>query len=636
MASTEEIRLTRLQKIAKLKERNQKPYPISAHQEMTNAEAIEKFEKLSERAKPITLVGRVLSMRPHGGLIFFTFDDGTAPFQGLLKRDEMEAADFDLFLEAVDGADFVEVTGSFFLTKRNEKTVAVKTWRMLSKALRQLPEKWHGLQDVEERYRHRYLDTVMSPEVKARFIMRSRIVSEIRRAFDDAGYIEVETPILQPIAGGASAKPFITHHNALDIDLYLRIAPELYLKELLVGGFPKVYEIGRLFRNEGIDVTHNPEFTTIEYYEAFMDAERYMQFTEKVLKSVIKKVTGKTAFTFDGTEIETSKEFARIPFMELFKRYAGITHPEKLDRDGAAKEAEKLGVAVEEGDTRAKIFDAIYKKHCRSRLVQPTFLTDYPVEFSPLAKRKENDPALIDRFQLVIGGLELVNAFSELNDPEDQRARFIEQEQNRVGGDEEAQPKDEEYLQAMEHGMPPAAGGAISIDRITMLLSDQKNIREVILFPTLRPKDAPKVGKVKEGKIAVAVVNKKAGLEPWQVLNTVAHLNAAFGARSGKKLFYQDEITTKDNQRIKLNIQHAIMIKEGSSVAELQKLSADAKAAGLEVDEFTREMIETTSDKKVIEATKQKDLSAVEHLGVLVFGSKSEVEKLTKELKLWS
>ncbi len=488
MASIEEIRATRLEKLQKLKEKGINPYPISTNQEYSNATIIERFDELAAQKKVVTVVGRVMSLRPHGGLIFVTFDDGTAPFQALLKKDEMEATDFDLFSETVDGADFVELTGELFVTKRNEKTVAVKKWRMLSKALRQLPEKWHGLQDVEERFRHRYLDTVMSPEVKARFVMRSKIVSAIRRVFDSAGYIEVETPMLQPIAGGATAKPFVTHHNALDVDLYLRIAPELYLKELLVGGFPKVYEIGRLFRNEGIDVTHNPEFTTIEYYEAFTDATRYMAFTERVVQLVVKEVTGKTSFEFDGNMIETEKEFVRIPFLDLFKKYAHIKEPEKLDRAGIAREAERLGVTVDKGDTAAKIFDAIYKKHCRSHLVQPTFLTDYPVEFSPLAKRREENPALIDRFQLVIGGLELVNAFSELNDPEDQRARFTEQEKNRQAGDEEATPKDEEYLEAMEHGMPPAAGAAISIDRITMLLSNQKNIREVILFPTLRPR----------------------------------------------------------------------------------------------------------------------------------------------------
>ncbi|HLP44182.1 MAG TPA: lysine--tRNA ligase, partial [Candidatus Nanoarchaeia archaeon] len=351
-----------------------------------------------------------------------------------------------------------------------------------------LPEKWHGLQDVDERFRKRYLDIISSPDVKKRFIIRSNIVTEIRKVFDKEGYLEVETPILQAVAGGASAEPFRTHHNALDIDMYLRIAPELFLKELLVAGFPKVYEIGRLFRNEGIDVTHNPEFTTIEYYEAFADAKKIRALTEKVIKSVVKKVMGTTVVKFDDKEIDFGKKFEVITFKKLLEQYADID-PFTVTLDEAASKARELGVTVDRGDLVHKVLDNIYKKVARPKLIQPTFITEYPTAFSPLAKHKEgSDGKIIDRFQLVIGGFELVNAFSELNDPIEQRKRFEAQEKNKAQGDKEAQPNDEGYIEAMEHGMPPAGGSAISIDRLTMLLTDTKNIREVILFPTLRPK----------------------------------------------------------------------------------------------------------------------------------------------------
>ncbi|MCI0542268.1 lysine--tRNA ligase [bacterium] len=489
MSSLENIREERIKKMNVLKGNGMNTYPIETVRTATLFEVARDFAKLSKKKGGVILAGRVMSKRGQGAIIFSHLDDGTGAFQILLKKDEMPEESFSLWGETVDVGDFIEATGALFTTKRGEKTLQVKSWKMLAKSLRPLPDKWHGLQDMEERYRRRYLDTLMSPEVKERFIVRSKIVSEIRRFFDDAGYMEVETPILQPIPGGASAKPFRTHHNALGMDLYLRIAPELYLKELLVGGFPKVYELGRLFRNEGIDVTHNPEFTTVEYYEAYSDAEKYMAFTEKLLQTIIKKILKKTSIEHGGQKIDFSKKFARVPYLQLFGKFAGMKNAEALRLDEIAKEAKRLGVEVAQGDTSAKILDAIYKKHCRPRLIQPTFLTDYPAEFSPLAKRRENNPAMIDRFQLVVGGYEIVNAFSELNDPIDQRNRFAEQERNRKGGDEEAQPKDEEYLEAMEYGMPPAAGSAISIDRLTMLLTDQKNIREVILFPTLRLKD---------------------------------------------------------------------------------------------------------------------------------------------------
>jgi len=489
MASLEEIRSTRIEKLKRLKEAGIDPYPASSKQDATLFEAASNFDKLSKKKKPLFLVGRIMSIRGQGALTFITLNDGTGPFQGLLKRADIGDVSYDLFMETVDIGDFVEIEGTLFVTKRNEKTIEAVSWKMLSKSLRPLPEKWHGLQDVEERFRKRYLDALMAPEVKERFIVRAKIVSEMRRLLNESGFIEFETPILQPLAGGASAEPFKTHHNALDIDLYLRVAPELYLKELLVAGYPKVYELGRLFRNEGIDVTHNPEFTTVEWYEAYSDADKQMIFVEAVLKGIVEEVTDTSMATFDGNEIDFSKEFTKIKYLDLFKRYALIPDPESITKSDLLLKAQQLGITINPSDGEEKIMDSIYKKTCRPKLIQPTIIYDYPKAFSPLAKKKKDNPAFVDKFQIVAGGLEIVNSFSELNDPLDQRERFLEQEKNKERGDNEAQPNDESYIESMEYGMPPAGGLAVSIDRMTMLLTDTRNIKEVIFFPTMRPKE---------------------------------------------------------------------------------------------------------------------------------------------------
>lgn len=486
MTSEDEMRNARLAKLQLLKSKGVNPYPISAKREYPNQVVVEKFDSL--QGKELTLVGRVMSLRPQGGLSFLNFFDGTAVFQALLKKDVMEADAFSLFEDTVDIGDFVELRGPLFLTKRNEKTLSVKSWRMLSKSLLPLPEKWHGLQDVEERFRKRYLDLLMSEEVRRRFIMRSKLVTEIRTFYDEAGFLEVETPILQTLAGGATALPFITHHNALNVDFNLTIAQELYLKKLLVGGFNKVYEIGRKFRNEGIDTTHNPEFTMLESNESYVDAENQRTFIESLFKTVIKKIFGKLSFTYDGNEIELSKQFLVYTFDELFEKYIGMENAGVLSLKELQKEADEKGVQWEKSESKDKILDSLYKKLIRPKLIQPTFIIDYPVAFNPFSKRKEDNPALIDRFQLIMGGLEVVNAFSELNNPADQKERYEEQDKKKKKGEGDISPSDLDYLEAMEYGMPPSGGIGIGIDRVAMLIANVKNIKEVILFPTLKPK----------------------------------------------------------------------------------------------------------------------------------------------------
>jgi len=490
MASLEEIRQNRIEKLRILEEKGVTAFPVSVNQDYVLSEVIKNFSKLAKsKKKQYSLVGRVMSLRPQGALIFLHFFDGTAKFQALLKKGEdMSEEDFELFSNTVDIGDFAEFKGTLFLTKRKEKTVLAHSWRMLAKSLRPLPEKWHGLQDVEERFRHRYLDTLMSEEVRERFFKRSQIISLLRTFYFENGFMEVDLPILQSLAGGATAQPFTTHHNALDTDFYLTIAQELYLKELLIGGFNKVFELGKRFRNEGIDTSHSPEFTMLESNEAYVDAKQQREFVEKLMRFLVKKLFSSHTFISDGNTIDTKPKFAVVAFYDLLKRHALIPNPESMTKEEAVIRAQQLGVKVDPKESLEKILDNIYKKVARPKLIQPTFIVDYPVSFNPFAKRKEDNSALIDRFQLVISGVELVNAFSELNNPIDQKERYSEQDKKGESGEKEIAPSDLEYVEAMEYGMPPNGGIGIGVDRLIMILLDVKNIKEVILFPTLKPR----------------------------------------------------------------------------------------------------------------------------------------------------
>ncbi|MBI2056122.1 MAG: lysine--tRNA ligase [Candidatus Sungbacteria bacterium] len=482
----EEIRNERIKKLGILREQGIDPYPSAVARTHEIAEAIKKFSALSRSKKAAVIAGRITAKREHGGSMFLDIQDGTGALQVFFKEDVLNV-EYKLAVETLDIGDFVEVSGKPFQTKRGEKTIEASQWKMLAKSLRPLPEKWHGLQDVEERFRKRYLDLVMSEDVRRRFTLRSLTVRAIRNFFDSEGFLEVETPLLHPIAGGALAKPFMTHHNALDIDLYLRVAPELYLKRLLVGGFDRVYELGKSFRNEGIDPSHNPEFTSIEWYAAYWDENKMMENVEECMRSILKEVGLGSGVMFDGKEINFENPFTRIEFKEVLKRYALITDYDRETRDSLATRARQLGVDAKAHESKGKIADEIYKKVCRPYLVQPTFITRHPLDISPLAKKSEKSDE-VRRFQLIAGGLEIVNAFAELNDPLDQKNRLEDQTKMKEGGEEETHPFDEDFVEALEYGMPPAAGSAIGIDRLIMLLTDTKNIKEVILFPTMRPK----------------------------------------------------------------------------------------------------------------------------------------------------
>jgi len=483
----ENIREERLKKLARLKKLGIDPFPIKISRDFEVAQAVCNFTKLSHRKKPLFLAGRILAIRSHGGSVFCDFTDGTGVFQAFLKKDVLSEESFSLFNDTVDIGDFIEWKGRLFATKKKEKTIEVLSWRMISKSLRPLPEKWHGLSDVEERFRKRYLDILMNSEVKEKFILRSQMISEIRAFFDDKGFLEVETPVLHPKPGGASAEPFITHQNSLDIDLYLRIAPELYLKRLLIAGFPKVYELGRNFRNEGIDATHNPEFTMLEFYEAYQDAGHARDLIESLVRKLVKKFLNKEIFEYEGHKIDFKKKFGVIDFYDVLTRYALVMNPETVSREELGLKAKQFGIDISANESKWKIYDHIFKKICQPKIIQPTFIVNYPVESSPLAKRLSLK-SVLDRFQFIAAGLELANGFSELNDPLEQAARFAMQEKIAETGDREANFSDADFLEAMEYGMPPATGAGIGIDRLAMFLTDTHNIKEIILFPTMRPK----------------------------------------------------------------------------------------------------------------------------------------------------
>ena len=482
----DEIRRERIRKLERYEASGHDAYPASVRRSFLIGEVRKKFASLEKSRRRFSVVGRIRAWREHGGVTFGDLEDASGKIQLQFAEDALGTGYAEL-IDAVDIGDFLEVTGQAFKTKRGEPTLKVREWRIISKSLLPLPEKWHGLKDVEERFRRRYVDLLMNPEVRERFFLRSRIVTAIREFFDREDFMEVETPMLQSIPGGALARPFKTHHNALGIDLYLRIAPELYLKELLVGGFEKVYELGKSFRNEGIDASHNPEFTTIEWYAAYWDEDGMMAFVERCLAAILKKLRIKTV-SFDGNTISFGKKFPRLAFHEVLKRHALIVDYDQETRDSLAMRAKQFGIGVGSHESKGKIADEIYKKICRPHLVNPTFVVHHPLEISPLAKRTAAGSHTVRRLQLIAGGLELVNAYAELNDPREQSSRFEEQAKARAGGEEETHPVDREFVEALEYGLPPAAGAAIGIDRLVMLLSDTKNIREVVLFPTLRPK----------------------------------------------------------------------------------------------------------------------------------------------------
>jgi lysyl-tRNA synthetase class 2 len=488
--SEEEIIALRREKLQRLRERGIDPYPPRVQRTHTAQEALDLLGEAAETPEVVSVAGRITAMRSMGKASFLDLRDSTARIQVYIKKESVGADAYEM-LKDIDIGDFLGVTGSLFRTKTNEPSVDAQSFELLAKALRAPPEKWHGLQDVEVRYRQRYLDLMANQEVRDTFLVRSRAISAMRRFLDSRGYVEVETPILQASAGGAAARPFITHHNALDRDFYLRIAIELYLKRLVVGGFDRVYEIGRIFRNEGVSTKYNPEFTMLESYAAYADYNEVMAMVEEMVSSVALEVLETTKVTqSDGVTLDLAPPWPRITMRDAIRDRSGVDINEHPDLTSIRKAAEGTGIRCEEFWGRGKIIDELATVHVEPHLIQPTFLIDYPIELSPLAKKKPSNPRFVERFEFFIAGRECGNAYTELNDPIDQRERLIEQAKLRQAGDEEVEIADEDFIVALEHGMPPTGGLGIGIDRLIMAFTGNSSIREVILFPALRERDA--------------------------------------------------------------------------------------------------------------------------------------------------
>jgi len=485
MSEQSELIRIRKEKLAKLRELGINPYPYSFQRTHFSTEIITDFEALSTSEELVKIAGRILTLRGHGKSLFFHCLDDKGKIQVYVKLDVVGPERYAL-LDLFDLGDFIGVTGTVFKTKTGEITVRATDFVILSKSLRPLPEKWHGLQDKELRYRQRYVDLFSTPGVKEVFIKRAKIIKAIRDYLDSHDFIEVETPILQPLYGGASARPFVTHHNALDIDLYLRIADELYLKRLIAGGFEKVYEFCKDFRNEGMDRNHNPEFSMLELYAAFWDYNDVMNLVEEMLNQVALTALGTNTITANEQQINLLPPWKRISLLDAIEEKIGINLLQKSTEE-IWNIATNLDLRANLAKNKGKLIEAIFEEKVQPSLIAPTFIVDYPVEMSPLAKRHRSNPLLTERFELFIGAGEIANAFSELNDPLDQRQRFEEQMKLRATGDEEAQVLDEDYLRAMEYGMPPIGGLGVGIDRLVMLLCDQRSIRDVILFPQMKP-----------------------------------------------------------------------------------------------------------------------------------------------------
>jgi lysyl-tRNA synthetase class 2 len=482
-----EILLVRREKLAELIKNNENPYEITKYD--VNAKSKEIIENYDDfEGKNVSIAGRIMSKRGMGKATFCDLSDRDGKIQLYIRKDVLGDETYEL-VKKIDIGDIAGVKGEVFTTNKGEISIKVDAFTLLSKSLQPLPEKFHGLRDTDLRYRQRYVDLIVNPEVKKTFVLRSKIITAMRSFFDSRGFLEVETPMLNTIPGGAAARPFITRHNTLGLDMYLRIATELHLKRLIVGGMERVYEIGRVFRNEGMSPRHNPEFTTVEVYQAYADYHDMMDLTEEMVCYIAKEVLGTLEVTYQGEIINLQAPWERITMADVVKKYTGADFTPITDDAKARALAKSLGVDVEETDTWGKVLNTVFEEKVEEYLVQPTFIIDYPVEVSPLAKRMPSNPRLTERFELFITRREIANAFSELNDPIDQRARFEEQVRQREAGDEEANMMDEDFVLSLEYGMPPTGGMGMGIDRLVMLLTDSPSIRDVLLFPTMKPKN---------------------------------------------------------------------------------------------------------------------------------------------------
>lgn len=626
----EEMQQARLTKLQALRSAGIDPYAANTARTHTAKQA------LVRDGLQVVVVGRILAMRGHGKLQFIDLKDSTGKIQLVFQVDQLKEIAFK-HLSLLDTGDYIQITGTTFTTKSGQRSVKVSDYQFLTKSLRPLPTTWFGFKDVEDRYRQRYVDLLLNDEVKQLFITRSKIITLIRNFFDRHDFIEVETPVLQPIYGGATAKPFITHHNALDTDLYLRIADELYLKRLIVGGFEKVYELGHDFRNEGLSHAHSPEFTQVEFYWAYANYLMLMEFTEQLIVFLIKEIKDSLEFEYQGIMYDFTPPWERLTYHDALQKYTGIDI-------GAVTDEAALQQAIQQKHIKldlkgvvgyAALLDTLYKKTVRPNLAGPLFLTDYPYTMKPLAKRKAEDPSLTGNFQLLIAGEEYVNAYNELNDPQDQRARWEEERVLAEKGLAEHQVIDEDYIRALEYGMPPTAGWGMGVDRLTMLLTDQHSIKDVILFPTLKPeKSSVKQQKARaydyQDKKIVCVVDQD--LSPGKLTNAIGHLAFAGGHEAGDEWFGQVELVDADQKKHPGIAKYPVIILK-TSTDQIAAIRQSALGKGIKVRDFPKAMFTTAHDDDLAAKLSKQTSKTLTYNAVLLLGNSQDIDPLTQTLE---
>ncbi len=623
-------RAIRIRKMQDLSKQGIACFPAQSNKKASLSQALSANE-----GEIFRVAGRIITKRDMGKLLFCHIQDHQTKMQMVLKKDEIDEDSYKMFSKMIDGGDIVEMEGEKFITQKGEPSLLVKQWTLLTKALRPLPDKFHGLADEEIRFRKRYLDLIVDPEQKQMFERKSKFWNSMREFLMKEGFLEVETPVLETTTGGADATPFVTHHDALDIDVYLRISMgELWQKRLMVGGFEKTFEIGRQFRNEGMSREHLQDYSQMEFYWAYADYEKGMNLVQRMYQHVMQSAFGTLQFTIgEYGDIDMSGEWPRIDYASTVQEMTGIDIFTATEKQMFTR-LNELNVKYDPNTIgKGRIIDLLWK-YCRKKIKGPVFLVNHPVVVSPLAKRKTDNPELTERYQVIIAGSEVGNGYSELNDPIDQAGRFEEQGELRKAGDTEAQMHDTDFVEALEYGMPPTTGFGVS-ERLFSFL-ENKPIRECVFFPLVRPEahQESTTGKSKKTMVAHAILLNTPEIPNWSKLNAAAHLSASFAAREGKKLLHIEKIMTTDGEAIPMNIQHAIMMKETSERSDLLSLKQKAESMGMLVTCFTEEMRDSSNDEKVKAKQESKSSSEIGFLGVLVYGEKKEVEKLTEKFSL--
>ncbi len=668
MATLEEFRQVRLEKLQKLQSLEIETFPARSKRTHTCGDILNKFDELE--GQTAFVVGRIKSLRGHGVITFWDIADETGEIQLFIKQENIE--NFYDNLKLFDLGDFIQASGEIVRTKTGQISIMVEDLKLLTKSLRPLPNEHFGLKDEEARYRRRYLDFNINPDQREKIVVRGKVLRYLREFLQDQGFIEVETPILETVSSGAMAKTFDSHLNAYDLDVHLRIcAGELWQKRLLVGGFEKVFDMGRAFRNEGVDRQHNPEFTMLEYYWAFADYEDNMRMHEEMIPYVIKNSIGTLQFEHDDNQLDFTPPYPKVMFHDIVLQHSGIDLNDFPTAETLAAEMEKRGYSTEGVTERGKLIDELFKATTRPKIIQPTFVLNYPIELKPLAKKSE-DSRYTEMFQLIVNGFELSNSYTELNDPIDQRERFEGQIKNKEEGDEEAMSNDWDYVEALEYGMPPATGTGIGIDRFAALITGSRTLREVIAFPLMKPvdqlsadggqltaenhsfegvaKNVRRIHSVEEDSVEeqsehkedsfkqdlskkiVIIVNNE--LENWKVLNSIGHVSAYLGHKIDENFFSGPEFETEDGESFDRSCQYPVVVLSAKP-GQFAHLREQLKESDLMFYEFLKEHLEVQKDEDIAEVLADKDVDDLQHYAIGMFGDKEKIDSLTKKFSLW-